>query len=307
MTVAAREIDPTKTKMPEADRLFRHIHWQEQRTLVRKALESAGTSYKILDRFDTCGSHAQVYYQPSEDRYVIRASYCRNRHCQPCAAAKAGVMASNLRRKLNGPPRGRYRFTTLTLKHNTRPLAEQLARLMTSWTKLRKSKLFKTQFGGAWFLEVKIGEDDLWHPHLHIISEGFFLPLQELTALWLKITGDSTGVDVRGVRDKDRVSYELTKYVAKSTSRDVWEDPERAVEWICAARGVRSCGTFGIWRRFKLTETPPPPKDLVYIGSLYDLTKRMREGEPEAQHIMLCMLSGRPPPVFLDSSIPLPV
>lgn len=289
-------IDPTHSKMPAADRVFRHSGWQATRSKVRHALAKAGTSQKVLERFDTCGSGARAFWSPTQEKYLFRASYCRNRHCQPCMRAKGNNIARNLRRKLIGRPTGRYRFITLTLAHSTEPLPDQLRTLMKSWQRLRRSRLFKTQKGGAYFVEVKIGDDQLWHPHLHLLTEGFFLPQAELSREWFKITGNSYVCDVRAVPDANRVSFELTKYIAKGTSRDVWDDTDRAVEWIVAARGIRANGTFGTWRLFKLNEKPDPTGDLVFVGTLTNLIDDFRAQREPGMSIMWAIMNNRAPP-----------
>jgi hypothetical protein len=286
---------------------FRHGAWRPLRERIRKMLARAGTSERVLERFDACGSYARVYWNAGDERYTTRASYCKNRHCRPCMQAKGANMARNLRRHLGKRPAGRYRFITLTLKHDARPLADQLRHLMKSYGQLRRHAVFGTQRGGAYFLEVKIGDDGQWHPHLHLITEGYFLPRQELSDAWHKVTGGSFVTDVRGLRDEKRVVFEVTKYVAKGTSRDVWDDDDRALEWIHAAAGVRMCGTFGTWRLFKITAASQDKPELVYICTLTELMTAAAGGDNEATHILLCLRAGRPPPGSIDSNVPFTV
>lgn len=278
---------------------FRHGHWGARRAKIFRALQLAGTGRRQLERFDTCGSQARVFYSPTQQKYAVRASYCKCRHCEPCMRAKAATIAGNLRRRLAERPIGRYRFVTLTLAHTDAPLPDQVKRLLASFRKLRRSKIWKTQHGGCYVLEIKIGRDDRWHPHLHVISEGNFLPQAQLSDAWHDITGDSFQVDVRAISNFENVTHELTKYVTKSTSGDVWEDDQLAIEWVVAARGTRSCATFGSWRQFKLTERPPDPGDWVHVGTLTDVVRAAARREAWAVGVILNL---RPPGLRDDTS-----
>jgi hypothetical protein len=163
---------------------FRHGHWGARRAKIFKALQLAGTGRRQLERFDTCGSQARVFWSPTRQQYTVRASYC-------------------------------------------------------------------------------------------------------------------FAVDVRAISNFENVTHELTKYVTKSTSGDVWEDEQLAIEWICAARGTRSCATFGTWRNFKLTERPEDPGDWVHVGTLTDVVRAAARREAWAVGVILNL---RPPGLKDDTS-----
>jgi len=153
-----------------------------------------------------------------------------------------------------------HRFFTFTLRHNDKPLKEQITRLYRCFKKLRNTQVWRdTQLGGAVMLEVKLAKDknaagkQRWHPHLHAVAEGKWIDNARLKHAWHEITGDSIVVDVRILpRDKDAANY-VSKYVTKGTSTVVWHTQELADEWIKASKGIRFCSTFGTWRGFRLT------------------------------------------------------
>lgn len=275
---------------------FRHSGWQPKREKIHAAMIRAGVSEKVVERFENCGSCARAAWSKKKSRWVIIASYCKSRFCEPCGRAKQMTMAANLRRQLSARPIGRYRFTTLTLLHTDAPLPDQLARLLNCWKRLRTSKLWRTQKGGAYFIECKIGQDDRWHPHIHLLSEGYFLPQRELSGLWTTLTGDSHQVDIRQVHNIDDVCMELTKYVCKGTSSNVWDDVDRGIEWICASRGVRMCGTFGTWRKFKLTQPLDRDGELVFVGTLTEIFDGAARGVTKYLTLLWCIQNQRPPP-----------
>jgi hypothetical protein len=278
---------------------FRHGGWQTKRAKIHRAMCAAGVGEKVIERFEQCGMNARYAWSEKNAKWVVVASYCRSRFCEPCARAKQMTIALNLRRQLSARPIGRYRFTTLTIAHTEDPLPDQLRKLLTCWKRLKKTKAWRTQAGGAYFLECKIGDDGLWHPHLHVVSEGYFLPMRELSGLWSQLTGGSYVVDVRAVHNLDDVCFELTKYVTKGTSSDVWEDHDRAIEWICASRGVRLCGTFGSWRKFKLTAKLDQDKNLIFVGTLTQVHDGAARGITKYKLILWCVQNSRPPPLEL--------
>jgi hypothetical protein len=53
-----------------------------------------------LERFDACGSECTIEYSQELQKHRIRANYCKSRHCEPCARAKANLIARNLRTEL---------------------------------------------------------------------------------------------------------------------------------------------------------------------------------------------------------------
>lgn len=283
---------PTVLHATDLELAFRHSGWAARREKVRDTLGKCGTPHNVLERFDNCGATARVAWSPSHRRHYVRGSYCKNRHCVPCMNAKAKLIAGNITNRLKTAANGRYRFGTLTLLHCNEPLPDQVKRLHACFAKLRKTKIFKTQAGGAWTWECKIGKDGRWHPHIHFISEGSFMHQGELSIEWMRITGNSPVCDIRQVRDPANVGHELTKYITKGTSASVWDDEQKAVEWVIAVRGQRTCGTWGTWRRFKLTEKSPLPDDLIDIGSLDSIMIAARAGETWAVYLVDELMPG---------------
>ena len=277
--------NPWRQPVAEPDELeFRHMNWQAIRTRVRNTLASCGTSTHALDRFDNCGAECLIEWSEEAQRYRLRASYCRCRHCAPCMKAKATLIAGNLRAKLEAGPKddaNRFRFITLTLRHTNEPLRDQIDNLYRHFKVLRRSKLWKaSQIGGAVTFECKLNEKGEWHPHLHIISEGQFLKQDRLANEWMRLTDGSFKVDVRIVKNhKDAANY-VAKYVGKGCDASVWANADKAQEWVIATKGLRTCATFGTWRGFALLSHDPAntPKDWKPIGLLSRICANARAG-----------------------------
>jgi hypothetical protein len=273
-----REISPPVIFLRDEELYFRHSGWIAKRDKVMRLLPLAGTTFRVMQRFANCGAFARVAWSPEKGKHYVRASYCRNRHCVPCMVSKARTIAANIDARLKEKPAGRYRFITLTLRHCDDPLPDQVRRLRQCFTRLCRTRIWKTQAGGCWTWECKIGQDGRWHPHLHLITEGAYLPQAALSDAWQEITRDSHRVDVRRVANREQIGCELTKYIAKGTSTEVWNDDAKAIEWIVASRGMRTCGTFGTWRKFKLTDKPKAASDLVEVDTLFNVIHAARDG-----------------------------
>lgn len=288
-----RKMQEELAQATEGETWFRHTHWEHKRKLVRAALLKAAISSRTLERFDNCGCGAMIHYHHETKKYKVQATYCHNRHCEPCARAKANLMAANLRERLAETPNGRYRFITLTLKHSDTPLREQIDRLYAAFKKLRTQKLWKeTQHGGCSILEVKWDPDTaLWHPHLHIVAEGGFIQQNELSAAWLEITGDSRIVDIRALKNERDAAHYVAKYISKGTNNEVWYNEGATEEWIAATQGLRTATTFGKWRGFKLLQKPKTESGWVPVISLQGMMNAARKGDERAMAIMAQLIA----------------
>ncbi len=115
------------------------------------------------------------------------------------------------------------RLLTLTVK-NCESLSEGIEKIKKNFNKLKRHKFFKDRVdGGLGTLEFKIGEDGLWHPHLHMIIFSRYINLKpkekgvdvRIVEEWKKLTEDSSILDIRRVDNhKKGLKYAL-KYITK--------------------------------------------------------------------------------------------
>jgi len=263
---------------------FRHSSWCRDRARVFTAFSNVGTSATRKDRFANCGSCCKVVASKAEGRVWLSANYCHDRFCLPCATARSRLIARQLAEACKGKE---IRFITLTLKHSLNPLREQVQRLYRSFHAMRRRPTWKAACkGGAAFLEVKVGRDNKWHPHLHILAEGTFLDQKDLSREWLFITGDSYVVDIRRPRNENELIGYVCKYASKPLEHKVIALPERLEESIIALRGIRLCTTFGTWRGIVLEPEHEKPSDAVVLGTLASLLRDAAAGDSFAQSLL---------------------
>jgi hypothetical protein len=183
---------------------------------------------------------------------------------------------------LDGPTR----FVTLTLRHRNESLKFMLDRLYRSFRKLQLTDFWQQRVtAGASFLEVKASRLGTgWHPHVHILCKGKFIPALKLKQIWKAITGDSYIVDVTLVREQRKVVDYVTKYLTKPLDSSVIRSESHLVEAINTLQGRRSLITFGSWRGTPL-KPKTEPQDYEPVAYLDTLLRHAREGNLWALHV----------------------
>lgn len=264
---------------------FRHHTWEADRRRVLNALEFPGVGGRRYWRFRDCGTEPIVFRHPDEPgRFKVGCKRCHDRFCLPCSQDRARLIVANLKEQLDDEP---TRFLTLTLKHNNEPLPDQLDRLYDCFRALRRRVFWTDRVtGGVAFLELKLGRgDSLWHPHLHVLIRGKYLPQKALADAWLNVTGDSHVVDVRMARSPEHVYRYLAGYVTKGWSSGLYRNADRLAEAVLALRGRKLLACFGSFVKLHLLR-PPTPETWVIVGTLADLRDRARLCDPEALQVL---------------------
>lgn len=226
-------------------RTERHVKWEKRRKRVYEAMLLANVSYSRREAFRTCGAGFWVM-QSRADPTSYRAcpDFCHDRFCEPCQNLRSKCIREGLKAQLTADC---YRFLTLTIRHTDDPLSDQLTHLYQSFRRLRSTKLWRGVVdGGIAFLELTYNvHTGQWHPHLHCILAGKWIPAAELAAKWKKATSGSHVIDIRLVRDKMQVATYVSKYATKAyTHRDNY--PQSClVEALHSLRGRRTVLSFG--------------------------------------------------------------
>lgn len=267
---------------------FRHTGWENDRNRVQGALNEVFADKSSPHRFGACGDRVIVCRErDNPSGYVLVGNYCKNRWCVPCGNARSAEMGRQYQSHLSGKT---LRFVTLTLKSDSESLADLIAKIYKDFAKLQRTRLWiATVRGGVAFLELKYNHSKLrWHPHLHVICEGKFLPQKALSNAWLKITGTSYIVDVRLVRDSDQAIQYVTKYATKPSLTTIVGHHDLLCEAIKALHGKRMMIRFGSFREFDLTKDNET-HDLVPIMSLHNLLQGCRSHTTTSLAIMVAL------------------
>lgn len=197
--------------------------------------------------------------------YRVITSACGQRICPHCAERLALDFAERTELWMRGTSPRSWRLITLTLSASRAPLSEQIKRLRASFRRLRQQRIWqRTQDYGRAHIEVTYNaQTDAWHPHLHVIAKGRYIPQRSLSRAWLRATDDSYVVDVRQINSPAQAAKYVTKYVAKPTSVDGETFPlERAVELVESGNKARWIIAYGDGPPF-----PEPPPAEVEIGT----------------------------------------
>lgn len=234
---------------------MRHRSWWHDRLRIHRALEQAVPTGQRSTRFGLCGmsAHVQVSDQdPPEFR--ISSENCRDRWCRPCQRERSRIIAANIIEKLDSRP---CRLITLTIRTEGMTLRAAVRKLYGSFTKLRQTTFWRSRVtGGCATCEIKLTQDGTrWHPHLHLLVEGDYVPAGHLAKKWHVITGDSFIVDVRMAADTTTAARYITKYLGKPVPSSIVRDHAHLTEAIKALTGRRMVSTFGNWQGLQLTET----------------------------------------------------
>lgn len=250
-----------------------------------------------IDRFANCG--AGMMLQMSKDGSDLRmvCTRCKDRFCVACGAERSAGFAERVAQHIAGRV---TRFVTLTLRASNTPLADQIDRLYRSFAALRRRAGCSAAFtGGAAFLECKIGEGSgLWHPHLHILTEGCYMDCRDLSREWHKVTGDSSIVKIKKVSDNaQRASY-VTKYVTKPADASVFNVQPMLDEFMIAIAGRRLAMTYGTWRGLKLDGDPPEDVQWITVGTPAQLIADANAGSTDA--IRMLEAAQRKWPLFAE-------
>lgn len=194
-------------------------------------------------RLDFCGAFPTVH-QADTGPASVRYNLCRDRLCPTCQRLRGIRLKHKLLsvvRNANAP-----KFVTLTLKHRSEPLSDEITRLFSSFRTLRKDPRWSKRVkGGVYVLEVKLNPaTGHWHPHLHCLIDSGYMPQAELSKAWEAATGDSTIVDIRAIHSQEAAAGYISSYATKGNDLTRWT-AGNVIEYAKAMHGRRLIHTFG--------------------------------------------------------------
>jgi len=208
---------------------------------------------KIASTMAQCVSSVHFYTNPDQGRVREYIHTCKARPCPYCARRRARHVTHQVYDQVKHMAAPRH--IVLTVKSRPGPLREQIKQLMQWFSKLRRTAFWRANVNsGIYTIETTINTRTAqWHPHLHMIVDGNYMPVKRLQYLWHEITGGSEIVWIEAAKGKARLVTELCKYVGKPQKLTTWTD-DQLTEWVQATIGLRMVQSFGKRR-------PPPIED----------------------------------------------
>lgn len=277
--------------VPEQSRLQQCIHEAHRKARLRILIALAESAYRSdqrsARRLATCGNSVRFYIDPDLGKVSHWMQRCRHRMCPFCARARSATIAAQMHTIVQPMPRPR--LLVLTVKSTDQPLGTQLANLRNWFAKLRRRAFWKANVrGGVYTVEITCNEDTgLWHPHLHVIYDGDYLPQKALRFLWHKITGKSDVIWLEEVKDRHGAVKELCKYIGKPQRASAWSN-RKIRAYAQAVNGTRMVQTFGAThgRAVEDRDTGRPDAPKEYSVSLQRLVFLARYGAGTPQRLV---------------------
>ena len=224
------------------------------RALEIYSIADGSIAGKYVNRLKQCRKFAYFVQNKHTNHLRVVSRRCKLRWCPICRDVSRMILTAAVDEwlKVQDYPK----MITLTLMHSDDPLQLQIKRIYDCFRKLRRRAYWKRLItGGVWFFQVKQNPKTLqWHPHIHCLVAGKFLPHGKLKTLWKKITGDSHVVDIRPVKDVESASTEVARY-ATSPADLTAVSLDSAMEVYDSTKHVRICGSWGTAKTVTLKPT----------------------------------------------------
>ncbi len=264
--------------------------------------EAANAIYSYLDKInmsskrfnlENCRSIAWFVRNIQSGDVRIAANSCHLRWCPVCSDSRRNYISHSVQEWVK--EQSHPKFLTLTIMHSNAPLEHQVNHLYKYFRLLRKRRDFREAVpGGFWFFQIKKSKrSGQWHPHLHCLISGKYIPHSRLVSMWKDITFNSTVVDIRPIRDPVKASNDAARYAAcpGSLAGLSFDD---ALELVECMHGRRICGTWGTARSVSLR----PPVDSDHsewetVGS-WDHVCKLSSTSPEAKAILWAWQHNEP-------------
>jgi len=203
-----------------------------------------------------CCRHPDARQYP-DGTVKVHLFSCRDRVCPLCARTIARRTSERVGEVIQGWDE--IRHLTLTLQSTDEPLSEQIDHLLRSFRRMRQSRWWSDRVrGGIGTVEITHNSGTgRWHPHLHVLLDGTYLPQADLADVWLRSTGDSQICYITMPPSRSNAAKYIAKYVTKPS--DIAHLPANALlELISALSGRRTLITFGSAHNSGLPVKLPP-------------------------------------------------
>ena len=283
---------------PRSDYTYRGFLLKTRRPEYTRAVEiysevDGPFHHKYMDRLKDCRRYAWFVQNSVTKTLRVQSSRCKLRWCPICRDVSRRIVTKAVDEwlKIQQWPK----MITFTLKHSDDPLQLQIKKLYDCFRKVRRRAYFQNHIhGGVWFFQLKFNkQSQQWHPHIHCLVAGKFLPHNRLRTLWLKITGDSSIVDIRPVKDLENASTEVARY-ATSPADLTKVDLEKALDIYYSTKGKRICGSWGSAKAVTMKPTVQDDgEEWCRIADFYFVNVQ-KETDQDAKTFWRCYILNKP-------------
>lgn len=261
-------------------------------------LDARDCSHRTVD-LAMCRENAYFSVERATRRVVVLSDSCRLRWCPLCSRARSANISAAVTDWLRSHPRPK--MLTLTLLHSNETIAAQITRLYACYVALRRFAWWRRNVnGGIWFFQVTFSASSgTWHPHIHTLLDSQFLPHPLIKATWLKITGDSSIVDIRSIHKIKTAADYVARYSARPALLQHLA-PNHRLDLADALHSRRLCGKFGTARSCDLTGRRPQQPGQFYEVIAWDTAVCKVTADPRLAILWDYYRTGEPLPADFD-------
>ena len=319
VSTTVHRLDTTVSALPLQSRsqlyFHRGVEDVRQHVYVALANSESGVLRRRAERIAAC-CLSPSFHLRADSTVSVSVIRCRDRLCPTCARARSRQTRERARRAVQRMDA--LRFLTLTMPHSDRPLADQLRTIRDAFSRLRKSDVWKRCVtGGVVTVEVtRNTRDKQWHPHLHALLDGDFVPHAEIRDAWRRALNASVGrewikpeghviVHIEMIGGRSAAVAYITKYATKPADVAKWSQAEIA-EAASALAGVRVLSTIGHLHGRTLDPRDPneDEPESVLICNIYAVQMRRQLGCPMAEAFVILLIHACPIAGEFFTSVP---
>jgi len=207
-------------------------------------------------KMSECACSIHLFFDQDAGTVREYTHTCKARLCPHCGRRRSNHVAKQMYPLVDQMKQPRH--LVLTVKSRPAELRDQAKDLVRWFAKLRRTPFWrKNVTQGVYTVEITVNErTGLWHPHVHIIFDGQYLPQAKIRHLWHDITGGSEIVWIEQAYNKDGLVRELCKYIGKPQKSEHWTD-RQIIEYAQAVKGMRMVQTFGKKRPKPINDEAP--------------------------------------------------
>ncbi len=224
----------------------RHRRYRALCGRLAESLRQTEYAHKALSVQDCHTVFHRLECRPAKHHWGLPAKPCNLRLCPFESRARSGRAVRKWGPVIEGVTEGRH--LVLACRNSEKgSLKGGIAALWKAFGCLRKMAVFVGVTGVLASLEVTFNQKaQSWHPHLHCVVQGPYMPYELMLAAW-KAATDGAGQTVWISKIDRGTVRELLKYVTKISS--FARDPQAVQEFLAVTHRMRFLRSYGVFYR----------------------------------------------------------